>query len=167
MDVNTELFLAISSIVGGLVSLFAAIATYRNDNRKAKLEEDSFAFQEELNLRERIDKVDEETVGLYRQLSNQYLTSSKKDKEFLRKITLVIRKLLVLERSVNDLISELDARWEVHANEANEIGCPFYSGLNEFFWERINSLENQLSGTMEDIDSILLNGGSHDGDSKQ
>lgn len=155
---DSELLLAISSAIAAFISAIAAFWTYRRDLRKDHREERSLDLQEEEALRRRIDQVNDDTVGLYRQLADTYQSVTDKDRAFLRKITFVIRRLLVLERSVNDIVSEMEVRWDAHSDEAISIGCPFYTGLNDYFWIRITSLEKQLSDTMNEVDKILLNG---------
>ena len=159
---NAELIISVISAIGAFISMIAAIAAFRRDEIKANLEQRKFS-QEEADRKRRISKeVADDTVGLYRRLAAQYAEMNEKDKELLRTVTFVIRRMILLERTVTDLISEMEIQWELHEREADGIQCPFYEVTSEFMRVRVEGIEEIIKETMAEIDHLLLNGVGHD-----
>lgn len=155
---NVELTISIISAIGALISMIAAVAAFRREEIKSTIEQRKFS-QEEQDRRRRISKeVAEDTVGLYRKLAAQYQEMNEKDKKLLQTITFVIRKMIILERTVADLMSEMEIQWELHEQEAQGINCPFYDTTSDFMRIRVEGMEEIIRETMAEIDQLLLNG---------
>lgn len=155
---NVELTISIISAIGALISMIAAVAAFKREEIKSTIEQKKFS-QEEQDRRRRINKeVADDTVGLYRKLAAQYQEMNEKDTKLLRTITFVIRKMIVLERTVADLMSEMEIQWELHEQEAQGINCPFYDTTSDFMRIRVEGMEEIIRETMAEIDQLLLNG---------
>lgn len=158
MNISAELIIAISSMLGGFAAIVGAIFTYLSDKNKTKIEERNSRMDEEKFEQELADQVMSDTVGLYTHLRDQFNATTKKDRDTLRGVAMVIRKLIMLERTVNETIVEMEKMWGEHKSEALQIGCPFYNQLTAYYSKRIRLLDSIISGTMEEVDRILLNG---------
>ena len=163
---NTELVIAIASIIGAVVSMIAAVSSYRREEVKARLEVRKHQQEEETRRKKIASDVANETVGLYRRLSEQYEAMGRKDKKLLRTISFVIRRLLVLDRTTTDLLTELEVRLEQHQPEADGIDCPYFQEVEAYIVYRIRSIEEIIDETMQEIDNLLLNGNGN-GQNKQ
>lgn len=157
---NTDIFILITSIVGALTSLIAAIATFRREENKTKVEAATFLAQEEDRKDALRAKVAEDTTGLYQKLADQYAALTEKDKRLLRTVTTVIRNLIYLERTIGDLVSEIENRWEDHFNESATVACPFYSDMTEYTKQRLERILTIVTDTLDDTDKLLFNGSS-------
>ena len=155
---NTELFITLVSVLGAVTSLIAAIAAFRRDEIKAKLEKTVLQTEDERKRHDLQATVAEETVDLYRRLSAQYETINEKDKKLLRTLTYVIRRLIVLDRTVADFISEMESRWEDHHRDSDTIQCPFYDRMTEHLVIRMKGIEDIVRETMDEIDHVMFNG---------
>lgn len=159
---NTEILIAAVTVLGAITSLVAAVASFRRDEIKSRIERSTLVSKEHDRKRALEKQVSEDTVGLYRQLSEQYQALTEKDRKLLHTITFVVRKLIVLERTLSDLISDMESRWDMHEVEAHEITCPFYDEMTTYMWSRVKGIEDIVTETMEEVDSLLLNGGYKD-----
>jgi hypothetical protein len=138
--------------------MIAAVASFRREEIKAKLESQRQNTLDTQRKEEIQKAVANDTVGLYRRLSQQYESMTKKDKQLLRTITFVIRRLIVLDRTVADFLGEMEIRWDQHGVEAREVNCPFYDGMSEYMRSRVYGIANIVEETMQEVDTLLLNG---------
>ena len=158
IELTPELLIAIVSVIGAVTSLVAAAISFKRETIVSRLKTKEFEQQAIEKKKEFEKAVREDTVGLYRRLSSQYESMTQKDKQLLRTITFVIRHLIVLDRTLSDLIGEMETRWDVHKVEADTIKCPYYHDMTEYMWARVLGIEEIVSETMEEIDVFLLNG---------
>ena len=157
-EITEHPLVLILSLLSGIVATVSAIISWVSTVRSDRREDRKDHRDANKQLSDMEDQVRSDTANLYQKLTEQYTSMSEKDQRFLRKVTLVVRKLMVLERTVADIISELDSRWDIHSDEADSIECVYYSELNNYFYDKISSLQTQISGTMDEVDRILLNG---------
>lgn len=150
--------LLIITLVGAITSLVAAFVSMRSENRKGKLDTEKLHMDQEKQYHDFVDKVNEDTVGLYQRLSEQYKAITEKDKKLLKMVSSVIRKLLVLEMSLGDIIQQIEQKMGTHEEEACSISCQYYQTMNTYILSRVSDLESKLSDTIKDINVILLNG---------
>lgn len=155
---NIEIFVAVVSILGAITSLVSAIAAFRRDEIKAKLETRVLEVEEEAKKLDIQSTVADETVGLYRKLSEQYTTITDKDKKLLRTLTYVIRHLIVLDRTVADILSEMEHKLEDHSSESESIDCPFYDTMNAYMMIRVRNIESLVRETLDEVDKLMFNG---------
>lgn len=153
---DAEIIIAIISGIGALTSLIAAIAAFKREEIKLRFERKSLEDKESDRRREVQVAVAEDTVGLYRRLTEQYQELNEKDKRLLQTITFVIRHLIVLDRTVTDLLSDMQSRLDSHAAESDNIDCPFYDVMAEYLLVRISGIEKVIRETMDEVDSLLL-----------
>lgn len=153
-----EYFIAIVSVLGAITSILTAISSFRREERKAKLENKVLLEKEHDRKRAMQREVADETIGLYQQLSQQYDELTVKDKELLRTITFVIRNMILLNKTVSDLLSEMEIRWEEHHIESDVIECPFYDQMSEYLFARVRGIEEIVQETVTETDRLLFNG---------
>jgi iron-sulfur cluster repair protein YtfE (RIC family) len=156
--VNIELIVSIATFIGAITSLLAAIAAYRKNKIEAVITQKKFLQQEEQHKKDRTKQVAEDTEGLYRRLTEQYQAITQKDKKLLTTVTFVVRRLLVLERELQDILGDLEEVMENHLPESERINCPFYSEISQMQYEKIREIEQVFTETMDELDSVLFNG---------
>lgn len=157
---NAELIIAIASALGAVVSIIAAISAFRRDDIQAQIETYRLAQSDTDRKRQIAKEVAEDTVGLYRKLASQYEEMNEKDKKLLKTISFVIRKMIILERTIIDLITEMEIRWEGHHPESESVNCPYFHDMTGFMLARMQGIEEIVTETMTEIDTLLLNGTS-------
>ena len=155
---SIDLLIGIVSVFGAIVSLVASISAIRREDIKTSIDVDKYKSEEAERKRKILDQVSSDTVGLYRKLASQYQEMNEKDKKLLRTVTFVIRRMIMLERTVSDLLSEMEIQWDVHAIEAQGINCPFYDTVSEYMYSRVVGINDIIQETMAEVDTMLLNG---------
>lgn len=148
----------IVSALGAITSLVAAVGTIIQSRRKYNLEEAADKRESKRLQQDIIEQVNADTVDLYRQLSKQYEALNNKDKKLLRIITAVIRRLIVMQRSVSIITLELQSKIDLHVEEAQTINCPYYDDVSKYTLAHVCELDALVSATLLEIDNALLNG---------
>jgi len=156
--ISPELIVALSSLIGAIISLFAAWFSYQREKKRDRVAKQSALLEQDSKRIDIIDRVNDETVDLYKHLTEQFQSTTAKDRKTLRDITTVIRKLMVLERTVTETTGRMSQRMRLHSDEAKNFDCPFYEEMSDFYLEQIKTLQYNIGVTMDEVDRILLNG---------
>ena len=128
------------SLLGALTTLIGAISSMRSSEKKSSVDQARIDLDENKNIQEIISMVNAETVGMTMQLSKQYSVITEKDRKLLRVVTSVIRKLMVMQRSIVEIVDEIEKRLHAHADEASDIGCPYYLDIDNYTISRLKLL---------------------------